>query len=484
MLKAKIKPHGGVHPDGHKHLTSGSPIKTMPLPRRLIVPMKQHTGAPATPVVEVGERVIGNQLIARANGRASSPVHAPLSGEITEINAEKNTITIKVDQNNQESSRSLMRYEELPERDALLSLIEQAGIVGMGGAMFPAADKIRMSIRYPIETLIVNGSECEPYLTVDDRLMQEQADQLIGGIQFLKQITKAKHVYIGVEDNKPDAIRVLDSACASEPDIDVVALPALYPMGSAKQMIEAVTGKQIPQGKRSTEMGVLVQNVGTCIAIFNAIRFEKPLTHRVVTVSGGAIEQPTNLLVPIGTPVSELIEACGGLKEDAARMVLGGPMMGRAIDDIHEPITKGTSGLLLLTENELPRPQASACLRCGRCMDVCPMSLPPLDMVVELKNDNFGSAKSMGLEECLLCGSCSYVCPAAIPLTQYFDWGQQELSRQWRMEQKTRRTCDNSAAHRHRMEREAAAKEAAKAEKAARQPRRNSRRNETQEEAS
>lgn len=188
----------------------------------------------------------------------------------------------------------------------------------------------------------------------------------------------------------------LDALCELEADMDVVALPALYPMGSAKQMIEAVTGMQIPQGKRSTEMGVLVQNVGTCIAIFNAIRFEKPLTHRVVTVSGGAIEEPTNLMVPIGTPVSELIEQCGGLKEDAARMVLGGPMMGRAITDIHEPVTKGTSGLLLLTQNELPKPQASACVRCGRCMDVCPMSLPPLDMVVEIKVDNLNLAKKYG----------------------------------------------------------------------------------------
>lgn len=482
MLKAKIKPHGGVHPDGHKHLTSQSPIKAMKLPRRLIVSLKQHTGAPAVPVVEVGDRVIGNQLLAKGNGRASSPVHAPLAGDITEINLEKQTISIKVDQDNQESSKSLMRYEELPERDALLSLIEQAGIVGMGGAMFPAADKIRMSLRFPIETLIINGSECEPYLTVDDRLMQEQGEQLIGGIRFLKQITKAKRVYIGIEDNKPDALATLDALCELEADMDVVALPALYPMGSAKQMIEAVTGMQIPQGKRSTEMGVLVQNVGTCIAIFNAIRFEKPLTHRVVTVSGGAIEEPTNLMVPIGTPVSELIEQCGGLKEDAARMVLGGPMMGRAITDIHEPVTKGTSGLLLLTQNELPKPQASACVRCGRCMDVCPMSLPPLDMVVEIKVDNLNTAKNMGLEECLLCGSCSYVCPAAIPLTQYFDWGQQELNRQWRMEQKTKRTCDNSAAHRERMEREAAEREAAKAAK--QQTRRPSRRSTTSQEAS
>lgn len=473
MLNAKLRPHGCIHPLSHKELTSDSPIESLLLPSKLVLPLKQHSGAAALPIVEVGEQVKAGQMIARPNGRMSMPVHAPLAGDITAIDRHgPGSISLRVSKT-QEQSNPLPQLEELPERDAMLSRIEMAGIVGMGGAMFPAADKLRMSLRYPIQHLIINGSECEPYLTVDDRLMQEQGAQLIGGIRYIQQITKAEQVFIGVEDNKTSALRHLDSLCADEPGIDVVALPALYPMGSAKQMIEAITGQQIPRGRRSTEMGVLVQNVGTTIAIFNAIRFGRPLTHRVITVSGGAIEHPCNLMVPLGTSVTDIINHCGGLKQKPARMVLGGPMMGRAFTDLSEPITKGTSGLLLLTEDELPSPRPSACVRCGRCVDACPMSLSPLEMVAELKIDQLDHANQLGVNECLLCGSCAYVCPAAIPLSAYFDWGQQELSRRRRAEQKTSRTSQHSTERRERLAREAAAREAAKAEKAAsRRPRR------------
>jgi electron transport complex protein RnfC len=343
----------------------------------------------------------------------------------------------------------------------------------MGGAMFPAADKIRMSLRYPIETLIVNGGECEPYLTTDDRLMREQAEFIIGGIRYLQTITKAKQVYIGIEDNKTEAIAKLDELCRQEEHIEVVILPSLYPIGSAKQMIEAVTGRQIPQNRRSTEMGVLVQNVGTCIAIFHAIRFGKPVTHRVITVSGRAIEQPGNLLVPIGMPIKEIISQCGGLKHQPARIVLGGPMMGRAVDDLNTPINKGTSGLLLLSADELPQTRPSACLRCGRCLDACPMSLAPQAMFAELKNDGFNKARQQGLNACLLCGSCAYVCPAALPLTQFFDWGQQQLRLIKQQEEKLERTRQNSANRQARLAREAAEKAAALAAKPARRSRRN-----------
>ena len=485
MLKAKTRPHGCIHPLSRKELTSDTPIQSLGRPARLILRLKQHSGAPALPVVAVGQQVKAGEMIARGQGRMSVPVHSPLAGEVVAILDEpKPSIVIKVS-SEQPLAPTLQPLEELPERDALLGLIDQAGIVGMGGAMFPAADKLRMSLRHKIETLIINGSECEPYLTVDDRLMREQGEQLLGGIRYIQQITKATKVYIGIEDNKQDALEIMDGLCADEADIEVVALPALYPMGSAKQMIEAITGQQIPQGRRSTEMGVLVQNVGTCIAIFQAIRFGRPLTHRVITVSGGAIEKPSNLLVPLGTPVSEIINFCGGLKDKPARMVMGGPMMGKAFTDLQEPITKGSSGVLLLNANELPNPHPSACVRCGRCADACPMSLAPLDMVAELKIDNFDNARQLGVDECLLCGSCSYVCPAAIPLTEYFDWGQQELYRQKMAEQKTKRTCTNSALRRERLTREAEAREAAKAAKAAQSPRRAGRRTPTvQEDAS
>ncbi len=472
MFSAKLKPHGGIRPYSHKSLTRDIAIRPLAIPRQLIIPLRQHTGPAAVPVVNVGDTLYAGQRVAEGRERMSAPVHCALAGVVTDISfGDQGVIKVSVSAAQPLAAR-LTAPAELDETQAMLSLIEQAGIVGMGGAMFPAADKIRMSLRYPIETLIVNGGECEPYLTTDDRLMREQAEFIIGGIRYLQTITHAHQVYIGIEDNKTEAIARLDELCRHEPDIEVVILPSLYPIGSAKQMIEAVTGRQIPQNRRSTEMGVLVQNVGTCIANFHAVRFGKPVTHRVITVSGRAIEQPGNLLVPIGTPIKEIITQCGGLKSQPARIVLGGPMMGRAVQDLDTPITKGTSGLLLLTADELPQTRPSACLRCGRCLDACPMSLAPQAMFAELKNDGFAKAQRQGLNACLLCGSCAYVCPAALPLTQFFDWGQQQLRLIKRQEDKLSRTRENSARRQERLTREAAEKAAAQAAKPARRPRR------------
>jgi electron transport complex protein RnfC len=468
MFSARLRPHGGIRPYSHKSLTRDLAIRPISLPRQLILPLRQHTGPAAVPIVNIGDKVLAGQLIAQPLDKRSAPIHSSLNGVVIDVSTgELGRIVIEVAKEQTPPLR-LKPIEGLSETASMLSLIEQAGIVGMGGAMFPAAQKIGMSLRHPIETLIINGGECEPYLTADDRQMREQGEFLIGGIRYLRTITGAKQVYIGIENNKPEAINHLDQLCQSEENMAVVALPAVYPIGSAKQMIEAVTGKQIPQNRRSTEMGVLVQNVGTCIAIFHAIRFASPLTHRVITVSGGAIEQPANLLVPIGTPINEVIAQCGGLKRKAARMVLGGPMMGQATDNLFTPITKGTSGLLLLTEDELPRARPSACLRCGRCLDACPMSLAPQAMFSQLRIDDLAQAKQMGLNACLLCGSCAYVCPAALPLTQFFDWGQQQLRLQSLQEQKTARVSRNTTARRERQEREAEAKRQASQAKASR----------------
>ena len=476
MLKAKIRPHGGIHPDSHKQLSSEVSIRTLANPKRLILPLRQHAGAPATPVVTLGDRVSAYQLVAKANGRFSMPIHSPLSGEVSGVTEQ--SIIIKVDAEQQGSAAPLSRDLSLLDRQAMIELVAQAGIVGMGGAMFPTADKLKLSLQHEITTLIINGSECEPYLTCDDRLMREQGELILGGLRFMMQMTGATQAYIGIEANKPEALERMDALCAEESNIDVVELPALYPMGSEKQLIEAVTGLQVPSGKLSAELGILVQNVATCIAVFSTLRFGRPLTHRVITISGEAIEQPGNVLAPIGMPVSEIIAQCGGLKSTPSRIVLGGPMMGRAINDVHSPVTKGTSGILLLTESEVPDAKPSACVRCGRCVGACPMGLTPLEMVNELKRDQFDTASQMGLSDCLLCGSCAYVCPAAIPLTEYFDWGKQVLNRRRLEAQKTKRTCANSAARKERMEREAAEREAAKAAKAAASPRRSARRSE------
>ena len=479
MLKAKIRPHGGIHPDSHKQLSSEQTIRPMEAPTRLILALRQHAGAPAIPVVSVGEHVDAYQQIARSNGRFSMPIHTPLSGEVTAVTAQN--ISIRVDSEQKGSASPLNRDLSLLDRASMIELVAEAGIVGMGGAMFPTADKLKLSLQFPIKTLIINGSECEPYLTCDDRLMREQGELILGGLHYMMQMTGASEAFIGIEGNKPAALAQMDALCADEPEINVVELPALYPMGSEKQLIEAVTGLQVPSGKLSADIGVLVQNVATCIAVFSALRFGRPLTHRVITVSGDAVEQPGNVLAPIGMPISEIISQCGGLKSTPSRIVLGGPMMGRAINDIHAPVNKGTSGILLLTEEEIPAPKASACVRCGRCVGACPMGLTPVEMVNELKRDQFDAASDMGLSDCLLCGSCAYVCPAAIPLTEYFDWGKQTLNRKRQEAMKSKRTCENSAARRERLEREAAEKEAAKAAKAAASPRRPSRRSSVQE---
>nr|WP_113865199.1 electron transport complex subunit RsxC [Brenneria salicis]NMN91733.1 electron transport complex protein RnfC [Brenneria salicis ATCC 15712 = DSM 30166]RBP65791.1 electron transport complex protein RnfC [Brenneria salicis ATCC 15712 = DSM 30166]RLM31830.1 electron transporter RnfC [Brenneria salicis ATCC 15712 = DSM 30166] len=467
MLKALTTPHGGIRPYSHKSLTRERAIRTLPTPEKLVLPLRQHTGAPAIPVVTIGDTVTKGQCLAQPFGRMSAPIHSPTDAIVTEIvTGDAGYIQLRTQPATSTVSRLSTTEDSSVER--MLSLIAQAGIVGMGGAMFPAADKIRLAMRHDINYLIINGGECEPYITADERMMQEQAEFLIGGIRYLQQLTNARQVYIGIEDNKREALLRLDRLCEDEPDIEVVALPSLYPMGSAKQLIEAVTGQQIPQNKRSPEMGVLVQNVGTCIAIFQAIRFRQPLTHRVITVSGRAVEEPGNLLVPIGTPINTIIAACGGLKSTPARMILGGPMMGRATTDLNAPITKGTSGLLLLTEDEIPQPHSSACLRCGRCVDACPMGLPPLAMLAELKIDQLNNARDLGLNSCLLCGSCSWVCPAVLPLTQFFDWGQQQLRLEQRRDNKMQRAGANSLRRQERLAREAVEKAAAKAAKPSR----------------
>ncbi len=465
MLKAQIRPQGGIHPDSHKQLTAQQDIRTLEMPRRLILPLKQHAGAPALPVVKVGDEVSAEQLLARGNGRFSVPIHAPLAGTVTAIDG--GAIQLKVSQE-QTLQPPLRRDASLLEPMAMMDLIEAAGIVGMGGAMFPTADKLRLALKHPIDTLIINGSECEPYLTCDDRLMQEQGEQILGGIRYLMHITGATAVFIGIEENKPEALQHMDELCADEPAMEVVALPALYPMGSEKQLIQALCGREVPSGKLSAEMGILVNNVATCIAVFNALRFGRPLTHRVLTVTGEAIEQPGNVLVPIGMPLSEIINQCGGLKSTPARMVFGGPMMGKAVTDLHAPVTKGTSGILLLTEAELPRRHASACVRCGRCVAACPMHLTPLQLATDIRSDKLDKASECGLSDCLLCGSCAYVCPAAIPLTDYFDWGKQQLNRERLAKQKADATRAASEARRARLAQEAAERAAAKAAKPAR----------------
>ncbi|MDY6921319.1 MAG: electron transport complex subunit RsxC [Pseudomonadota bacterium] len=469
------KIRGGVHPETHKDLTAGrSILQQLPLPRQLHMPLSQHAGVAATPLVGVGDRVLKGQLIARAAGSMSANVHASSSGVVSAIGPivaphpsglPATAITIDTDGEDRWVTLEPITDPFSMDPDTLAARVEAAGIVGMGGAIFPAAVKLRQGRRFEIQTLIVNGSECEPYLTCDDHLMQERAEAVVDGARLVRHIIEAYRVVIAVEDNKPDAFAALTKAAAPHGMVEVMTVPTQYPMGSAKQLIQAVTGREVPAGQRSNDIGVLVHNVGTVFAIQQALRYGRPLISRVVTVAGGCVQSPHNVEALLGTPLRELIAACDGLKGSPARLLMGGPMMGQIVPALDTPVIKGCTGLLALTQREVNAHAPAPCIRCGRCVDACPMGLVPLEMARHSGVDDFEHAQEYGLRDCILCGSCAYVCPSHIPLVQYFEYAKGELKERKQSEQKqeyTKRLISERAA---RLEQEAAAKAAAKAAK-------------------
>jgi len=475
MLFSKKLIKGGVHPKGEKQLSNANDIVKLPTPKRLFISLKQHSGGPAKAIIKEGDRVTAGQLIAIGQG-GSANIHAPQTGIIDKIanhiaaipgGGQQAMIYLLCNPVQEINPVKLNKHYE--DRSQLIDIIADAGIVGMGGAVFPAATKLRSTLNKNIETLLINGCECEPYLTCDDLVMQEQCVQVVGGIRYLLEASGAKKAIIGVEDNKPKALQSLISATSEDNNIEVRTLPTHYPMGSAKQFIQALCKVEVPKGKRSTDVGVFVQNVATCAAIFNAVRYGTPMTHRVITLSGGAIEKPMNIEAPIGTLISELVAYCGGLKLTAARIVIGGPMMGHTITNMHSPIIKGTSGVLFLNEEELPHATSSPCVSCGRCVEACPMGLLPNAMAVLIENDELEAAVKQGLNTCLLCGSCAFICPASLPLTQYFSYANDEIYKQKKMEQKAQLARRLNQQRTIRLEQEAIKKAAEKeAKKAAR----------------
>jgi len=484
MLFSKKLIKGGVHPNGQKQLSSQRAILRLPTPKRLYISLKQHSGGPAKAIVKAGDKVTAGQIIAAGQG-GSANIHAPHSGIIEKISehiaaipggGRQEMIYLICDT---DSQRDVIKLDKTYKtRSQLIDIIAEAGIVGMGGAVFPAATKLRSTLNKNVETLLINGCECEPYLTCDDLIMRERSAQVVGGVRYLLEACGAKEAIIGVEDNKPEALQCLISATSEDDNIIVKTLPTHYPMGSAKQFIQALCKVEVPKGKRSTDVGVFVQNVATCAAIYNAVRYGNAMTHRVVTLSGGALEKPMNIEAPIGTLISELVALCGGLQLTAARMVVGGPMMGHTITNMHSPIMKGTSGILFLNEDELPQTQSSPCVSCGRCVEACPMGLLPNAMAELIENDDLEGAIEQGLNTCLLCGSCAFICPASLPLTQYFSYASSEISRQNKMESKAKLARRLNQQRTLRLEKEAikkaqekAAKAAKKAARAKRSPR-------------
>jgi Na+-translocating ferredoxin:NAD+ oxidoreductase subunit C len=472
-----FKLRGGVHPAGRKELSADRPIRVLPLPKRLFVPLQQHIGAPAKPVVQVGDRVFKGQLIAASQGAISAPVHAPTSGVITALGdypaphpSGLNIPTITLDSDGEDRWIETVILNNPFELSAeeISTRVGAAGIVGLGGATFPAAVKLSLSRKNGVHTLIMNGGECEPYLTCDDRIMRERAEQIVEGIRLIAYSVGAKEILVGIEDNKPEAIAAMRAAAIGSL-VQVVKIPSMYPMGSEKQLVQVLTGKEIPASGRPADIGMLVHNVGTAFAVSEAIRYGRPLLSRIVTVSGGAIKEPCNLEVLIGTPAKELIEFAGGYTQPPARLVLGGPMMGQQISNPVVPVVKGTSGVLALTVAEIGQAVASPCIRCSTCVRACPVGLLPLEMAAHIRVADLSGAVKLGLKDCISCGSCSYVCPAHLPLVHYFNYAKGDLAAQERgklKQEATRKLADERIARMQRIQRER--EEAAAKRKAAR----------------
>jgi len=432
-----FKFNGGVHPAGHKNATAHKVISVMPPPKHLYVPLQQHIGAPAEIDVLPGQEVLKGQLIGHSQGMVSAPVHAPASGIVTQIihypaphpsGLSVKTVVIETDAEQRTMDYSIPKNPFDLEPEEIYLRVGSAGIVGMGGATFPSSVKLKMGFKRKLKTLIINGGECEPYLTCDDRLMQERPQQIIDGIRLIMHGTQVQETLIAIENNKPKAIAAMRAACTHHADIKVVPIPALYPMGSEKHMIKVVTGKEVPAGGLGADIGVLVHNVGTAYAVHRNFREGRPLISRVVTIGGGAVRHPQNVEVPIGSRLKDVLEFCGGLKEDPARIIMGGPMMGQMMPSLDVPVIKGSSGIIALSEDELAEQASRPCIRCGSCVDACPCGLMPLSMANNIRAEHLEGALEYGLLDCVGCGCCSYVCPSNIPLTQYFNYAKGELT--------------------------------------------------------
>lgn len=411
---------GGVHPAGKKDLPGRGAPCPAPVPPQVIIPLRQHVGAVCKPLVQVGEQVKLGQKIGDGDGLCV-PVHASVSGKVLAIEPRPHISGTDVESIVIENDYLDTPAQELQaggdvsqlSRDELLSIIREAGIVGMGGATFPTDVKANVPVGQ-IDTVIVNACECEPYITADDILMCTCPEQILKGLQLMVRIAEPKRVVLAVEDNKPDAIRELKKYLPQYPNVELMVLPTRYPQGSEKQLIVAVTGREVPSGKLPKDVGCVVFNAATYASIYSAVYEGKPLTRRIVTVTGEGIRKPQNLIVRIGTPFSFIIEAAGGLKEETVKVIAGGPMMGTAQKHLDGPVVKGTNGIVCLTE--MVAPQNLTCIRCGKCADHCPMQLQPLFLYRYEAVGDYDELRRLHVMDCMECGCCSYGCPAKLPL--------------------------------------------------------------------
>ena len=423
---------GGVHPPHNKSRTERLPIEVLPAPKKIVIPLSQHIGAPAKPVVKRGDRVLIGQLLGEAGGFVSAPVHSSVSGSVLSIgpfaHPTGRQITAVEIENDEKNDSVTFTPSFQSWRDAapqeLVQQIQAAGIVGMGGAGFPTHVKLSPPSNKPIDTLIINGAECEPFLTADHLLMLERSSDFLEGVLILKKILGAKKCCIGIEANKPDAIKKISSLLntAKIKGVILCTLMVKYPQGGEKQLINAVTGREVPSGGLPMDVGCVVQNVGTTVAVSDAVIRGMPLYERVVTVSGPGIRTPKNVFVRIGTPVECLLEACSVDPRAVRKIIMGGPMMGLALSDVNVPVVKTTSGLLALT-SMTPALRSWPCINCGHCIQACPINLIPSRIAKLVEKQDYDGAREWNVMDCMECGSCAYICPAKINLVHWMKLG-------------------------------------------------------------
>lgn len=436
MLKTFQK--GGIHPLESK-LSAGKPITQLTVPPTVAILLSQHMGSPAKLMVEKGSMVKTGQLIARGEGFLTANVHSSVSGKVAKIDEvldvsgyKRQAVFIEVsgdDWLENISRDSTLDKEIKVDGSEIIRIITEAGIVGLGGATFPSHVKLTIPRGRKVECLLINGVECEPYLTSDHALMLEKAEEILVGVKILMKALDVQVAHIGIENNKPDALGKMKQLSAAYAGIHVHALKVKYPQGGEKQLIRAVTGREVPSGGLPVDVGVVAFNVGTAFAVYEAVQKNKPLIERVVTVTGKQLRNPSNFRVRIGTPVISLIEAAGGMAENTGKIIMGGPMMGKAIGSAEIPVVKGTSGILLVPDDETTRKNQQPCIRCAKCISVCPMGLEPYLLMPLARQANYDRLEAEHIMDCMECGSCSYICPSSRPLLDFIRLGKSSVGK-------------------------------------------------------